>query len=80
MTINVSGRRQARHLDAGATQQVTLMMPAGVPFEKEVEGVRVWTVSIATEGGFTPIFYDAASSDARYLGVRVRPMLEMRPQ
>jgi hypothetical protein len=35
-------------------------------------------MSIATRGGFTPIFFEEASSDTRYLGVRVRPMLELR--
>jgi len=26
-----------------------------------------------------PIFYDEKASDARYLGARIKPMLEMRP-
>ncbi len=80
VTIKVSGRRQEIHLDAGATQQVALAMPPGLPYEKEVEGVQLWNVSVATRGGFTPVFFDPASSDVRYLGVRVRPMLEVRPQ
>ena len=54
------------------------VMPPGLPYEKEVTGVQLWKISIVTKGGFTPIFFDAASSDARYLGVRVRPMLEVK--
>jgi len=46
---------------------------------KEVAGVQLWKVSIATRGGFTPIFFEESSSDSRYLGVRVRPMLELKP-
>jgi len=41
--------------------------------------VQLWKVSIATRGGFTPIFFEESSSDIRYLGVRVRPMLELKP-
>jgi hypothetical protein len=76
--LQIGGRGQSLHLDAGQTQQLTLTMPPGLPYEKEVEGVQLWNVSVSTRGGFTPIFFDAASSDVRYLGVRVRPMLEAR--
>ncbi|HTM27486.1 MAG TPA: hypothetical protein VL225_19950 [Vicinamibacterales bacterium] len=78
--LAVDRRTQSLHLNAGETQQVALAMPPGLPYEKEVEGVQLWNVSVATRGGFTPIFFDPSSSDARYLGVRVRPMLEARPQ
>jgi hypothetical protein len=77
-TIKINGRGQYIHLDAGASQQVAMAMPAGLRYEKEVAGVQLWKVTISTKGGFTPIFFDAASSDVRYLGVRVRPMLETR--
>jgi hypothetical protein len=80
VTVRVAGRAQAVHLDAGQTQQIVMAMPPGLPYEKEVEGVHLWNVSVTTRGGFTPIFYDATSRDARYLGVRVTPMLEARPQ
>ena len=61
-------------------QQISVTMPPGVIYEKEVEGVQLWHVSVSSSSGFTPIFYDASASDARYLGVRVKPMLEVRPQ
>jgi len=76
--IDVAGRGQSIHLDAGTSQQMATVMPPGLPYEKEVAGVQLWKISIVTRGGFTPIFFDAASSDARYLGVRVRPMLEVK--
>jgi hypothetical protein len=79
VSINLHGKKQFVHLDPGATQQIAIAMPAGVAFEKEVAGVRVWNVSIETSAGFTPIFYDSASTDVRYLGVRVKPMLEAAP-
>jgi hypothetical protein len=54
-------------------------MPPGMPFEKEVHAL-VWLASVSCDSGFTPIFYDPQSSDSRYLGVRVHPELELRPQ
>jgi hypothetical protein len=77
--LQIGGRTQDLHLDAGQVQQVTMAMPAGRPFEKETTAL-VWNVAIETRGGFTPIFFDPSAADARYLGVRVKPMLEVRPQ
>ena len=77
--VEIAGRTQQFHLDAGQTQEITMAMPAGVPFEKETHAL-VWTASVTCSDGFTPIFYDAASADARYLGVRVQPMLVAQPQ
>jgi len=31
---------------------------------------------VSSSSGFTPIFFDSGSTDTRYLGVRVRPVLE----
>jgi hypothetical protein len=30
---------------------------------------------VSSSAGFTPIFFDASSTDTRYLGVRVKPTL-----
>jgi hypothetical protein len=76
--LAIAGRWQELHLDAGTTQQIAAALPPGLPYEKEVQGVQLWKLSIRTRGGFTPIFHDPASTDVRYLGVRVRPMLEAR--
>lgn len=77
--MTIRGRSQSIHLDAGQAAQVSMTMPPGLPYEKEIQGGLLWTVSITTSGGFTPIFYDTGTTDARYLGVRVKPMLEPRP-
>jgi hypothetical protein len=79
VTVRLSGKRYDVHVEAGASQQIIASMPEGVIFEKEVEGVHVWYVTIATKGAFTPIFYDSNSSDPRYLGARIKPILEGRP-
>lgn len=80
VTIRLGGRRYDVHVKAGEVEQITAEMPPGVIFEKEVEGVHLWYVTVTTKGGFTPIFHDKEASDPRYLGARVKPMLEARPQ
>jgi hypothetical protein len=79
-TVRLGGRRHDLHLAANDTQQIVTSMPEGLLYEKEVEGVHLWVVTMTTKGGFTPIFHDSSSTDARYLGARIQPMLETRPQ
>jgi hypothetical protein len=78
VTIAIDGRSSDLRLQAGETAQTAIAMPGGLPYEKEVEGARLWNVRIHTSGGFTPIFYDANTSDVRYLGARIKPMLEAK--
>jgi hypothetical protein len=77
--LTIGRRSQDVHLEPGDTRDVVFAMPPGVPYEKEVQALA-WTASVSSSGGFTPIFFDPNSSDSRYLGVRVRPVLEARPQ
>ena len=42
----------------------------GYPYQ----GRWVWTASVSSSDGFVPLFYEL-SEDARYLGVRVKPMV-----
>ena len=77
--ITIGGRSQEAHLEPGETRDVTLPMPSGLPYEKEVQALA-WTASVSSRGGFTPIFFDPNSTDSRYLGVRVRPVLEASPR
>jgi len=80
VTIHLHGKRYDVHVDAGGTQEVSASMPEGMIYEKEVQGVHLWNVRIITKGGFTPIFHDSNATDSRYLGVRIKPTLETRPQ
>jgi hypothetical protein len=80
VTIHLQSKRYDVHVDAGGTQEISASMPEGVIYEKEVQGVHLWNVRIVTKGGFTPIFHDSNADDARYLGARIKPMLETRPQ
>jgi len=76
--ITIDGRSNDLRLGPGETGRTSIAMPDGFPYEKEVEGALLWNVRIETEGGFTPLFFDSASSDVRYLGARIKPMLEPR--
>jgi hypothetical protein len=77
--LTIGRRSEDVHLEPGDTRDVTLSMPPGLPYEKEVQAL-VWTASVSSSTGFTPVFFDANSTDSRYLGVRVQPWLEARPQ
>jgi hypothetical protein len=80
VTIEIGGREQRLDLAPHETRRITMPLRPGLPYEKERQDVQLWTLTIRTRGGFTPIFFDPNNSDARYLGVRVKPMLETRPQ
>ncbi len=77
--VTIGRRSENVHLEPGDTRDVTFSMPPGLPYEKEVQALA-WTGSVFSSAGFTPIFFDANSSDSRYLGVRVQPWLEAKPQ
>jgi hypothetical protein len=73
--IDVDGHSTTVHLPAGETTKATVPMGGGLLYEKEVADVRLHNVRIYTRGGFTPIFFDGKSSDIRYLGARIMPVL-----
>jgi hypothetical protein len=65
-------------LEPGSSRELVFAMPPGLRYEKEVQALA-WTASISSSNGFTPIFFEPTSSDSRYLGVRVKPVLEAGP-
>jgi hypothetical protein len=77
--VTIDSRRQDVHLAAGESRDLVFTMPPGIPYEKEVQAL-VWTASVSSSNGFTPIFFDPNSTDSRYLGVRVKPVLEVSPR
>ena len=77
--VAIGSRRQDVHLEAGDSRELVFTMPRGLPYEKEVQALA-WTASVSSSNGFTPIFFEPNSTDSRYLGVRVKPVLEAGPQ
>ncbi len=73
--VAIGSRRQDVHLEAGTSRELVFTMPPGLAYEKEVQAVA-WIASVSSSHGFTPIFFEPNSTDSRYLGVRVKPVLE----
>jgi hypothetical protein len=73
VTVSRGWRRQHVDLAPHATARVSVPLDDGFPYN----GTRVWRVSIRSSAGFVPMFVSGASSDNRFLGVRVKP--ELRP-
>ncbi len=77
VTARLGGRRQEIAVPAGDSRQITFAMDAGYPYLKTDDGLPryVWMASVSSRTGFVPLFYGGGSTDTRFLGVRVRPML-----
>jgi hypothetical protein len=69
--VSLGGRREALHLGAGETQQITIALGPAFPYQRRF----VWVGAVSSSTGFAPIFHDPGSTDSRYLGVRVKPVL-----
>ena len=69
--VSIGRRSETLRLRPQESQQITMPLGEGFPYL----GRFVWVASISSSSGFTPLFYDDRSSDARYLGVRVKPVL-----
>ena len=70
--MTLAGRSQEVSLQPGESRQVLFAMGDGFLYQ----GIwPVWVASVSSSAGFTPIFFDDASTDTRYLGVRVKPTL-----
>jgi hypothetical protein len=68
----IAGRSERVRLEPGESRQVTFDLDAGYPYQ----GMwPVWVASVSCDTGFTPLFYDSASTDNRFLGVRVKPVI-----
>ena len=72
-------KRYDVHLDAGAdAADHGMRCRRGCSTRRKCRACASGTRRSRRSGGFTPIFYDANANDARYLGARVKPMLEAR--
>jgi hypothetical protein len=72
VVARVGGHEQNLSLQAGENRDVALDLGPGYPYQGQWP---VWVASISASRGFVPLFYDPKSTDARYLGVHVKPVL-----
>jgi hypothetical protein len=64
-------RKQNVSLRPGESQQIAFAMGEGFPYQGTWP---VWTAAVSASTGFVPIFH-GESTDTRFLGVQVRPVL-----
>jgi hypothetical protein len=68
----VDGRTQQVTLQPGSVQRVFFALDDAFRYQ----GVwPVWVASVSSSNGFVPIFFESGSTDTRFLGVNVKPML-----
>ena len=72
VVVTVGRRTQQISLKAGEQQRVVFRLDPGFPYQATWP---VWTASVSSSRGFVPIFHETGSTDTRYLGVHVDPML-----
>jgi hypothetical protein len=72
----VGGREQELPVPAEDSRDISFALDRGFPYVGTDDRLPrwVWVVSVSSDTGFVPIFY-GGSSDARFLGVRVKPLL-----
>ena len=72
LVVTVAGHTQRLSLPAAGTQQVSFALGEGFPYQGQWP---VWTASVSSSNGFVPALDEPPSTDTRYLGVRVKPVL-----
>ena len=72
VSVTVSGHTQRLSLAAGASQQLFFALGPGFPYQGQWP---VWTASVSSSAGFVPALDEPPSTDTRYLGVRVKPVV-----
>jgi hypothetical protein len=72
VVVTVGRRTQRVSLKAGERQRVIFRLDPGFPYQATWP---VWTAAVSSSRGFVPLFHESGSTDARYLGVHVDPML-----
>ncbi|MEO7270712.1 MAG: hypothetical protein ABIX28_18990 [Vicinamibacterales bacterium] len=72
VAVTVAGRTQRLSLPPAGTQQLFFTLDDGFPYQGQW---LVWTASVSSTNGFVPMLDEPPSTDTRYLGVRVKPVL-----
>lgn len=70
--VRLGWQTLAYSLQPGQTTTLSFDAGGGFPYEDET---WVWTFSVSAEGGFLPAHVEPGSTDSRFLGVKVRPVL-----
>jgi len=71
-TVRQGWRSQRYSLQPGQSTTLSFDLGDGFPYEDDT---WVWTFSVSVDGGFLPPQFEPGSTDTRFLGVRVKPVL-----
>ena len=71
-TVRQGWRSQDYTLQPGQSTTLVFDVGRGFPYEDDT---WVWTFSVSVDGGFLPSQFEPGSTDNRFLGVRVKPIL-----
>jgi hypothetical protein len=74
-SVTFRGRTERASLAAGASTEIQLALGPGFVYKKDSGPTYVWVLSIGSSAGFTPMLFDPASPDTRFLGIRVKPVI-----
>jgi hypothetical protein len=77
-TTTVRLNRQETTVDLAPRQSTNVVLRLGEGFKYKLDReipARVWVLSIATSDGFVPAEVELGSTDTRFLGVRVKPVI-----
>lgn len=72
VTARLGRRTQRLSIPGGTSRDVFFTLGEGFPYQGQWP---VWTASVSSSAGFVPALDEPPSTDARYLGVRVKPVL-----
>jgi len=76
VTARVGGREQELVVPAEESRDISFALDRGFPYVGTDDRMPrpVWVASVSSDTGFVPIFH-TGGTDARFLGVRVKPLL-----
>jgi hypothetical protein len=75
-TVELNGQETTVELVPGQSKDVIMRLGEGFKYKLDREiPARVWLLSIRTSDGFVPAEVEKNSTDTRFLGVRVKPVI-----
>jgi hypothetical protein len=75
-TVRLDGQETTIELPPRASRNVVLRLGEGFKYKLDREiPARVWVLSVSASDGFVPAEVEGGSTDTRFLGVRVKPVI-----
>jgi hypothetical protein len=76
-TVKLNGQATTLNLPARTSKDVVLRLGEGFKYKLDRPvPARVWVLSISASDGFVPAQVEPGSTDTRFLGVKVKPVIK----